>query len=84
MMKKSIILISAVLLFLSVTTVSAGLFGLDIIESDQFSIECPEGFYKVDNTVDSCFASAVTGYHSGETSKSIKVVELNSSGFFTK
>ena len=44
-MKKLIILIS-IILFLSITTVAAGLFGPDTIECPKFSIEIPENYYK--------------------------------------
>lgn len=43
-MKKLFILITALILFLSVSSVGAGLFGPDTVESKQFSIEIPEGY----------------------------------------
>ena len=43
-MKKSYVLITALILFLSISTVSAGLFGFGTIECDQFSIDIPSGF----------------------------------------
>lgn len=45
-MKKLFILIGVLILALSVTTVSAGLFGPDTIENKYFSIEIPDGYYK--------------------------------------
>lgn len=80
-MRRLIILAIVLILVLSLSSVSAGLFGPDVVESDQFSFKCPEGFHKVDDTVLPSSASAVTGFHAGETSIGIKVVELNSSGF---
>lgn len=44
-MKKFIIVLFILCMFLSVSNVSAGLFGADTLECNYFLIEIPEGFY---------------------------------------
>ena len=47
-MKKSIILISILVLFLSASTVNAGLFGPPTAECELFGIEIPDEYYTSD------------------------------------
>ncbi|WP_405297987.1 hypothetical protein [Methanobrevibacter sp.] len=45
-MKKLFVLIGVLILIFSISTVSGGLFGLDTIDCEDFSVEIPEGFEK--------------------------------------
>ena len=51
-MKKEYILITIIILFLSVSAVSAGLFGPSTIECDKFSIDIPSGFHTTEGWED--------------------------------
>lgn len=51
-MKKSMIFISILLLFLFVNTVNAGFFGFGTIECEQFSIDIPSGFSETEGWID--------------------------------
>lgn len=59
-MKKSIILICILILFLPVTAVAGeGFFGPDTVECNKFSIELPEGY----STTDAYDPHAESGFH---------------------
>ena len=47
-MKKLLLLISVLFIFLSISTVCAGLFGPETAECKKFSIEVPDGYFKSD------------------------------------
>lgn len=75
------LIVYAIIFIIFLLIAGINLLGPHTAESEQFSIEIPDGFHKVDNTVLPSSLGVVTGYHSGETSIIIDVFELNSSGF---
>lgn len=83
-MKKLIILISILILFLSVTTASAGFFGFGTIECEQFSIDIPSGFSETEGWIDmhekpKDYVYVGTGIpNNGETHRILEVRELTS------
>lgn len=81
-MKKLFVAISILIIFLSVATVTAGLFGPDTIECQQFSIEVPSGFQITDGWEDNHINDVYVGTGvpmNGETHRIFKMTEISSS-----